>query len=115
MKPPRPSITHVLTLVVACLLPLAGRASAAVVTYQQGGTNAFVTNYSGVDDAAIASGTPAGNFGQFGASVAPTGRRGLVRFDLSTFTGQYTDISAVSLTLNLAQIQGAVTSGTINA
>jgi len=75
-----------------CFLALAvAVASADVVVYQQGATNAFVTGYAGTSDTHLNLSEPDLNYG---ATLSTTysstdTTRGLLRFDLSSFAGNY--------------------------
>ena len=73
----------------------------AVVTYQEGGSNAFVTNYAGTSDTFLASNVSDTNYGgeQFLLVGRNEQRFTILRFDLSSLTGEYESITSASLTL----------------
>lgn len=85
------------------------------ISYQQGCTNSFVTNYNGTADAFINSASPNSNYGQYGMRITPTTQEGLLRFDLSSLAGKFTTVNSISLRFDLTQIQGSVTNGTLQA
>jgi len=97
-------ITGIICLVAIGLL--VGSASADVVTYQQGTSNAFVTNYAGNQDVELQSYSDGVNqngnaYIRAGEQTAGWGHnvfRGLVKFDLSSLAGQYSAINSVTFT-----------------
>lgn len=92
-----------LLIVTLSQLALATTWSAAV-TYQEGGSNAFATNYAGTSDTILAS-TSSVNNDNFGDNVSLiVGRNeqrfSIIRFDLSSMAGNYDSITGASLTLS---------------
>lgn len=82
-------------------------AQADTVVYQQGGSNAFVSNYGGTDDTHIDSVNATSNNGAGGVAVAYGSKVGLLRFNLSSFSGQYSSITSISLSLGVNTISGS--------
>ena len=101
-------------VMLAALIPT-GVVHAATIVYQQGQTNAFVSGYSGVDDANIISGSPNSNYGQYGAKINPSGTKGLLRFNLASFAGRFARINSVALTFDASIMTGSVVNGTVLA
>jgi len=95
---------------------LAAGASAATVSFQNGASNAYVTNYAGTSDTSFDSANDAGggfnngnnggaNFIYANQTTTWEERRALIGFDLSSLTGQGLTIN--SATLKLATIINA--------
>ena len=71
--------------------------------YQQGVTNAFVTGYTGTSDTHLDPDEPDFNFGAAAStSYRDDARVGLLRFDLSSFAGNYARITSISLGLHIS-------------
>lgn len=98
---------------------------AAIVTYQNGSSNALTGTYSGTDDVMMMTNgggffnSSTDNFGlRSDMAVGNTGgsaehiRRDLVRFDVSSLTGQYSSIN--SATLRLYVTGAPAGTGTVN-
>ena len=96
-------------------------ASAAMVDYQEGATNAFVlAPYEGAQDNLLVSNTREDdNQGGYGTAIVgnpgwgtydPPARE-IMRFDLTSFAGQYASINSVKLTLTL---NGGLASATMS-
>ena len=89
-------------LVVLGLIAVASPAD--VISFQQGGNNALVTDYQGTDDNTLHSGDRAdqnaGTYHLGPVGISPWGghvSRGLLRFDLSAMAGQYVAINSITL------------------
>ena len=89
-------------LILSILFSVPAIASAAVVTFQNG-----VNGYAGEQDAFMSSSSP---FSHFEGATIPVSNNGtslmrpLLRFDLSSFAGQYSDIASVTLTLSKGDV-----------
>ncbi len=91
-------------------------AKADTVVYQNGSSNAFVSNYNGAQGTTIYSGDP-NNYGKYGNPIIGPGEEGLLRFDLSSLSGKFSSVNSLSLQLNIGQLDynGSVSSGTVDA
>ena len=91
-----------ITLLIAALSQLALATTwSAVVTYQEGGSNSFTTNFTGTSDTILASNVSSGNYGADPILIVGRNeqRFSIIRFDLSSMAGSYDSITSVSLTL----------------
>ena len=112
MKPLPFLFPSIALILLSAVLPVC----ANTIVYQNGSSNTFVSNYNGAQGTNINNLSDANlNYGSYGEPNAYNGfTEGLLRFDLSSFAGQYSSVNSVSLQLVVRGISG-ITTGTINA
>jgi MYXO-CTERM domain-containing protein len=103
-------------------------AHADVITFQQGGSNALVSNYAGTQDTFLNSSAVDASYGALTVSIAgrdpgkptadpvvpPSLRTALLRFNLSALAGQYSSINSATLTLFQRETSAQFTDFTVN-
>lgn len=105
---PLPLAICAASVVISSIAP---HASAETVVYQDGTSNALVAGYTGTQDNTLLSGSNTArnsNFGGFNTLFIGANRRVLLRFDLSSLSGEFDSIDSATLTLTAAS---AITGG----
>jgi|GEM_PF-5453887 len=106
----------VLPVVIAIFfLLLQYQVGAATISYRQGLTNVYAPNYQGTSDTMLLSTSPDYNFGtSLSCYFGPSDSTGLLRFDLTTFSGKYARITGMSLAMRIGQINSPPAEGDLS-
>lgn len=82
--------------------------AADVVVWEEEASNEFVSDFSGTEDTHISSSEPTFNFGngvtEDQVNEIGPGTKSLIRFDLSAFEGQFSQIKSIELQLSISLV-----------